>query len=302
VRTYLDSISMTQGRSSFNSAAPAVPLSTSSFTYFVVRTRDSTPLFVRINMHTSGLPLYYWGLLPISIFSWDDAGRGLRTLFLPPRFAPWGPMGDIVPDDIEGYLDAHLAPRDSALAAVEVQGAREGWPIVGPAEGTFLHLLTRLVRARRALELGTAIGYSATWIARGLEAGGELVTIEGNPETARLAAENLKRTGVADRVRVLVGEAKDVVADLRGPFDLIFLDVDKASYPTLFPPLADRLRVGGLLVADNVLWSGAVVKSPADADTRAIRAYNDAVAADPRFASMILPLRDGVSVALRTRE
>ena len=211
-------------------------------------------------------------------------------------------MGDIVPTDIEAYVDGHLAARDPALAAVEAQGARERWPIVGPAEGMLLHLLARLVRARRALELGTAIGYSTTWIARGLEAGGELVTVEGDPETARVAAENLKRTGVADRVRILVGEAKDVVPDLEGPFDLIFLDVDKGSYPALLEPCADRLRAGGLLVADNVLWSGEVVKRRADADTRAIQAYNDAIAEDPRFASVILPVRDGVSVALKVRD
>lgn len=211
-------------------------------------------------------------------------------------------MGDIVPDRIEAYVDAHLAPRDPPLAAVEAQGERERWPIVGPAEGALLHLLTRLVKARRALELGTAIGYSGTWIARGLEAGGELVTVEVDPNTAKLAAENLKKTGVADRVRILVGDAKEVVRDLEGPFDLIFLDVDKASYPALLPACADRLRVGGLLVTDNVLWSGRVVKSRVDADTRAIQAYNDALAADRRFASVILTLRDGVSVALKIRD
>ncbi len=214
---------------------------------------------------------------------------------------PRGVMGDIVADAIEAYVDAHLAPRDPTLAAVEAQGVREDWPIVGPAEGTLLHVLTRLVRAKRALELGTAIGYSTTWIARGLEPGGELVTVEWNPDTAKLAAENLKRTGVADRVRILVGDAREILADLKGPFDLAFNDIDKEGYPAVLPLAADRLRVGGLLVTDNVLWSGAVVKARADAATKAIRAYNDALAADPRFASVILPLRDGVSVAVKVR-
>jgi len=210
-------------------------------------------------------------------------------------------MGDIVSDAIESYVDAHLAARDPALAAVEAQGARERWPIVGPAEGTLLHLLSRLVKAKRALELGTAIGYSATWIARGLEPGGELVTVEWNPDTAKLAAENLKRTGVADRVRILVGDAREIMADLEGPFDLVFNDIDKEGYPAVLALVADRLRVGGLLVTDNVLWSGQVAKGRGDAATKAIRAYNDALATDRRFASVILPLRDGVSVALKTR-
>ncbi len=211
-------------------------------------------------------------------------------------------MGDIVPDAIEAYVERHLAARDPALAAVEAQGARDRWPIVGPSEGTLLHVLTRLVKARRALELGTAIGYSTTWIARGLEPGGELVTVESNPDTAKLAAENLARTGVADRVRILVGDAREVVQDLEGPFDLAFNDIDKEAYPAVLPFLAGRLRVGGLLVTDNVLWSGEVVKRRADGATKAIQAYNNALAADPRFASVILPLRDGVSVALKVRD
>lgn len=208
-------------------------------------------------------------------------------------------MGDIVPDDIEAYVVAHVAARDDALAAVEAQGQRERWPIVGPAEGALLHLLARMVGARRALELGTAIGYSGTWIARGLEPGGELVTVEADPDTARIAAENLGRTGVADRVRILVGDARDVLQDLEGPFDLVFVDIDKEGYPVVLPRCADLLRVGGVLVADNVLWSGEVARGGRDAATEAIRAYNDALAADPRFVSVILPMRDGVSVALK---
>ena len=225
----------------------------------------------------------------------------LGTLFPAAAFGRPIPMGDIVPDRIEAYVEAHLAARDPALASVEAEGESEGWPIVGPGEGTLLHVLTRLVKARRALELGTAIGYSTTWIARGLEPGGELVTVEWNPETATRAAGNLKRTGVADRVRILVGDAREIVEDLEGPFDLVFNDIDKEGYPAVLPLLADRLRVGGLLVTDNVLWSGEVAKGRGDVATRAIRAYNDALAADARFASVILPLRDGVSVALKVR-
>lgn len=204
-----------------------------------------------------------------------------------------------MPDDIEAYVVAHVAARDDALAAVEAQGRRERWPIVGPSEGTLLHLLARMVRAKRALELGTAIGYSGTWIARGLEPGGELMTVEANPETAKVAAENLKRTGVADRVRILVGDAREVVEDLEGPFDLVFVDIDKEGYPVVLPKCVKLLRVGGVLVTDNVLWSGEVARKARDAATKAIRAYNDALAADRRFVSVILPMRDGVSVALK---
>ena len=211
-------------------------------------------------------------------------------------------MGDITPDAIETYVNAHLAVRDAALATVEAQGTRENWPIVGPAEGTLLHILVRLVNARRALELGTAIGYSTTWIARGLAAGGELLTVEHNPDTAKMASENLRTTGVADRVRILVGDAREILKDLEGPFDLIFNDIDKEAYPVVFSRCAELLRVGGVLVTDNVLWSGSVADRRArDASTAAIRTYNDRLAADPRFLSLIVPLRDGVSVALKVR-
>ena len=226
-----------------------------------------------------------------------------RSLFPTGQFAARGVgTGDITPDAIETYVDAHLATRDAPLAAVEAQGAREKWPIVGPAEGTLLHVLTRLVNAKRALELGTAIGYSTTWIARGLAAGGELLTVERDPDTAKLAAENLQRTGVADRVRILVGDAREIVKDLEGPFDLIFNDIDKEGYPVVLPRCADLLRVGGVLVTDNVLWSGSVAdRRSKDASTAAIRTYNDRLAADARFLSLIVPLRDGVSVALKAR-
>jgi len=212
-------------------------------------------------------------------------------------------VGDITPDAIEAYVDSHLAARDAALAAVEAQGARENWPIVGPAEGTLLHILARLVNAKRALELGTAIGYSTTWIARGLAPSGELLTLERNPDTAKLADENLRRTGVADRVRILVGDAREILKDLEGPFDLIFNDIDKEAYPAVLARCAELLRVGGVLATDNVLWSGSVADRRArDASTAAIRTYNDRLAVDPRFLSVIVPLRDGVSVALKVRE
>jgi predicted O-methyltransferase YrrM len=211
-------------------------------------------------------------------------------------------MSDLVPRAIDAYVEDLVAPRDAALAAVEAQGRRDDWPIVGPAEGTLLHVLTRLVNAKRALELGTAIGYSTTWIARALQPGGELVTVEWNPDTAKLAAANLQRTGVAPRVRILVGDAVNILVDVEGPFDLVFNDIDKEAYPKVLPRIADLVRVGGLLVTDNVLWSGRVAnRRTKDAATRAIRAYNDRLAADPRFVSVIVPLRDGVSVALKVR-
>src|SRR5438309_4090932 len=159
----------------------------------------------------------------------------------------------IVYDEIDRYMDDLANRGDAALTAVEKQGMKEGWPIVGAAEGSFLHILARSLRAKRILELGTAIGYSGTWLARALVDGGELVTVEHDPETAALAQKNFEKTGVAPKVRVLVGAADRILRDLKGPFDFIFNDIDKAGYPAVLEPCIERLRVGGLLVTDNVL-------------------------------------------------
>ncbi len=198
------------------------------------------------------------------------------------------------------YIDALANRGGDVLAGVEEVGLRDDWPIVGAAEGSFLHILAKSLGARRILELGTAIGYSGTWLARALSPDGELITVEADPETAQIAAANLEKTGVKDRVTILVGPAQEVVEDLEGPFDLIFVDINKDGYPEILEPCIQRLRVGGLLVTDNVLWKGAVA-DPKDRsrDTAAIRTYNERLARDPRMLAVILPLRDGVSVALK---
>jgi caffeoyl-CoA O-methyltransferase len=178
----------------------------------------------------------------------------------------------------------------------------EGWPIVGPAEGSLLHLLARSIRATRILELGTAIGYSGTWLARGLADGGELLTVEHRADTATIARRNFEKTGVANKVKVLVGHAQTILRDLEGPYDLIFNDIDKSGYPEVLEPCLDRLRVGGLLVTDNVLWSGDVARKDKSEETAAIRTYNERLAKDPRVIVSIVPLRDGVSIALKVRD
>lgn len=205
----------------------------------------------------------------------------------------------ILAPDVAAYVEAHANRGGNALAAVEDEGYRDGWPIVGAAEGSLLHILARSAGAKRILELGTAIGYSGTWWARGLRDGGELITVEADPKTAKIAEANFAKTGVADRVRVLVGPAEDVVKNLKGPFDLVFVDINKEGYPEVLETCVRLLRVGGLLVTDNVLWKGKVAREDRDPDTKAIREYNERLAHDPRMLATILPIRDGVSVALK---
>ncbi len=212
------------------------------------------------------------------------------------------PNWAIVAPDVAEYVDGLANRGGRELAKVEEQGEREDWPIVGAAEGSFLHILAKSIGARRILELGTAIGYSGTWLARALPGDGQLITVEGDPETAKIAAANFASTGVDGRVTLLVGLAQDVLEDLEGPFDLIFNDINKDGYPAVLEPCIRRLRVGGLLVTDNVLWKGEVARKSRSAETEAIREYNRRLAADSRMLTSIVPLRDGVSVGLKVHD
>ena len=208
----------------------------------------------------------------------------------------------IVYEEIDEYIDGLANRGDAALQAVEKQGAAEGWPIVAAAEGSLLHILARSIRAKRILELGTAIGYSGTWLARALANGGELITVEHSVKTAEIAQRNFEKTGVASKVKILVGDASKILADLDGPFDFIFNDIDKAGYPAVLDPCIVRLRIGGLLVTDNVLWSGKVARKDRSAETAAIRTYNERLSKDSRMIAAIVPIRDGVSIALKVRD
>src|SRR3972149_738236 len=161
---------------------------------------------------------------------WNRRSERTPANLCRPRPVPLLAMPGIVYDPIDAYIH-DLAPRaDDALREVERQGREERWPIVGPAEGSLLHILARAVRATRILELGTAIGYSGTWLARALPAGGELITAEWDPDTAAIATRNFTKTGVANRVRIEVGSAVDILPRLKGPFDFIFNDIDKQFY------------------------------------------------------------------------
>ena len=211
-------------------------------------------------------------------------------------------MRGIVYEEIDEYIGTLANRGDAALRAVEKQGEEEGWPIVAAGEGSLLHILARSIRAQRILELGTAIGYSGTWLARALPNDGELVTVEHHPDTAELARKNFEKTGVSSKVRILVGDAQEILEDLKGPFDFIFNDIDKAGYPLVLGPCIERLRVGGLLVTDNALWRGDVARKGRTKETQSIRMYNERLSKDPRMIAVIVPLRDGVSIAMKVRD
>jgi len=214
-------------------------------------------------------------------------------------------MGQIVPDPIERYLAALNRLPDAVLQDVARAGAERNLPIIDAEVGALLRVLATAVGAQRILEIGTAIGYSGIWLAGALPPRGSLITLEMDETRAQIARENFARAGLADRVNVVIGDASRMLHKLSGPFDLIFQDGDKQLYSPLLDPLVERLRPGGLLVTDNVLWDGEVVpnfvKAPRHppADTRAIVEYNERLQAHPDLITAIVPLRDGVAIAVK---
>jgi predicted O-methyltransferase YrrM len=211
----------------------------------------------------------------------------------------------MVAEAIERYLASLNRSSDALLDTIAEEGRKDELPLIDAEVGALLHVLARAVGARRILEIGTAIGYSGIWLARALEPDGALLTIECDAGRAEAARRNFDRAGLADRANVMVGDAARMVHKVAGPFDLIFNDGDKAQYEPLLDRLVTLLRPGGLLVTDNVLWSGRVVPGfDSDAperpvDTEAIAWYNQRLARDDRLITSVLPLRDGVAISVK---
>ena len=213
-------------------------------------------------------------------------------------------MSTVLSPKVEQYITSLLPPRDRVVREMERYAAQHSVPIIGPACGRPLHQLARLIRARRVFELGSAIGYSTLWLARAVGPRGTVFYTDSDPANARRAEDYLRRASVLDRVRMLTGEALHLLDSTEGEFDLIFNDVNKTGYPDVFRRALRRLRVGGLLISDNVLWSGRVTSSTKheDADTHAIRQFNRLIYRSENLFTTIIPLRDGFAVCEKIRE
>jgi len=209
-------------------------------------------------------------------------------------------MGGITVAEVEDYVYNILPARDEVLAEMEGEAAKKKIPIVGPAVGRILYQLAAMIGARAIFEMGSAIGYSTIWWARAIAEGGHVIYTDGDPRNAERARRYFERAGVTTRVNLKTGDALELLSEEKQQFDIIFNDVDKEDYPRVLRLVPPRLRKGGLFVSDNVLWSGRVVqKKNADVRTRAIQEFNRALYASPDFYTTILPIRDGVAVALK---
>lgn len=209
-------------------------------------------------------------------------------------------MGGVTEGAVEDYLYAMLPPRDEVLSEMEALAAEKKIPIVGPAVASILAQYAVITKARNIFEMGSAIGYSTIWWARAAGAGGRVFYTDGDSRNAEQAKRYFQRAGVADRITVRTGDALELLSEQKQEFDIIFNDVDKEDYPRVLGLAIPKLRKGGLFITDNVLWSGKVAtqKSP-EASTKAILEFNRQLYQSPELFTTILPIRDGVAVAVK---
>ena len=215
---------------------------------------------------------------------------------------PPAPKSFFLSPEVHEYLLDHGerpdAVQQSLIDATAALGPVAGMQIA-PEQGAFMTMLTRLVGAQHAVEVGTFTGYSALCIARGLEPGGRQLCCDVSEEWTAIGRTHWEQAGVADRIDLVIAPAVDTLRALPAEptIDLAFIDADKPNYPNYFEELVPRLRPNGLLLVDNVLWGGRVVeRDPTDENTVAIRAFNDLVAADRRVEVVMLPISDGLSL------
>jgi predicted O-methyltransferase YrrM len=201
---------------------------------------------------------------------------------------------------VDQYLYSMLPPRDPVLTEIEDQATRRNIPIVGPAVAGILYQYALMIHAKRIFEMGSAVGYSTIWWARAVGEDGRVIYTDGDRKNATEAKRYFDQAGVSKQITIKTGDALELLSEEKQEFDIIFNDVDKESYPRVFKLVAPRLRKGGLFITDNVLWKGRVSeKNSSDARTKAIGEFNQLLSNSPDFFTTILPIRDGVAVAIK---
>jgi len=208
---------------------------------------------------------------------------------------------DFISDDINEYCVKHSDTEDDLLKEVSRQThlkTTQPRMLSGHLQGSFLSTLSILAKPMYILEIGTFTGYSALCLAKGLQPKGKLITIDTNPETSVLAKDFFNRSSYKDQIEFILGSAAEVITTLSYSCDMVFIDADKKNYANYYDLVFDKVRTGGLIMADNVLWSGKILdtKKNNDVDTIAISAFNKKIAEDKRVEKLMLPLRDGITL------
>lgn len=210
-------------------------------------------------------------------------------------------MANVLDRSTERYVDSLMPARDAVLREMERYAAKHNVPIVGPACARVLFQYARAIKAKRVFELGSAIGYSTLWFARAVGPKGKVFYTDSDPSNAERAKDYLRRAGVLGRVRILVGDALEMLKATPGTFDVVFNDVNKPQYPEVLRIAPPRVRAGGIFVTDNVLWYGRAAR-PAkrgDLETQAVQSFNAKLRSSRQFFTTIIPLRDGLAVSLK---
>ncbi len=208
----------------------------------------------------------------------------------------------LVSPQIENYIAHFSAPENELLSELSREThlkVQMPQMVSGNLQGQFLEMFSRMLQPKRILEIGTFTGYSAICLAKGLTADGILYTIDINEELQPMCARYFNKANLTAKVKHLIGDARKIIPELNETFDLVFIDADKANYVHYYDLVFEKLRSGGFIIADNVLWSGKVVDDKKDKDTLAIHGFNQKLANDTRVKNFILPLRDGLNIAQR---
>jgi predicted O-methyltransferase YrrM len=216
-----------------------------------------------------------------------------------PNSASWRHHGYVTQPDVDNYLYTLLPPRDEVLAEMEAEATKHKIPIVGPVVASLFKQLVMMTGAKTVFEMGSAIGYSTIWWARAVGEGGRVHYTDGDPKNAEKARRYFQRAGVADRIKIHTGDAIELLSEQKEAFDIVFNDIDKDDYPRVLRMVPPRIKKGGLFVTDNTLWSGRVVEKDPDATTKAIQEFNRELYKSKDFYPTIMPVRDGVAVAVR---
>ncbi|MFZ0546573.1 MAG: O-methyltransferase [Candidatus Promineifilaceae bacterium] len=208
----------------------------------------------------------------------------------------------LMSDQVKDYLDALVPERPSEMQKMEAYAAEHDFPIIGPAAGYFCYQIARLIGARSVFELGSGYGYSTAWFAKAVkENGGGIVDhVVWDEELSQMAGHHLAALGYGDMIRYTVGEAIQALREAEGPFDLIFNDITKDAYPKSLPVIAEKLRPGGVLIIDNMLWSGRIFDDNNQSDnTNGVREATRMLTTDAGWVTTLVPIRDGLIIAYK---
>lgn len=212
---------------------------------------------------------------------------------------------NLIEKNVQAYAEAHTTPERKLLAQLSAETyASLEMPqmLSGHLQGAFLSMLSRMVRPRAILEIGTYSGYSAICLADGLAENGHLHTIEIEPHLRDIAVKYIEKAGLSNRISCQLGDALEIIPTIDESFDLVFLDADKANYCRYYDLVFPKVRQQGFIVADNVLWSGKVLGNENDAQTRGLVQYNKKIQADDRIYNVLAPIRDGLMIVQKISE